>query len=158
MTASLLEESIDINATPEQVWSVISDLKRMGEWSPQCKKMIVRGGPVSLGTKTININRRGPLVWPTTSKVVRFTPNQEIAFRIVENTTVWSYTITPTDSGTSKDSGVTVTERREVDGSTSKVSSILVDKLFGGADSFEEELKLGMAETLGKIKRAAEAA
>ena len=30
------------------------------------------------------------------------------------------------------------------------------DKLFGGAESFEEELKLGMAETLGKIKRAAE--
>ncbi|WP_055475706.1 SRPBCC family protein [Gordonia sp. HS-NH1] len=150
MTAALIEESIDIAATPEQVWSVISDLKRMGEWSPQCKKMIVRGGTVGLGTKTININRRGPLVWPTTAKVVRFTPNQELGFRVVENHTIWSYTITP------KDAGVTVTERREVNGSTTKVSSVLVDKLFGGAESFEEELKLGMAETLGEIKRAAE--
>ncbi|AFR47248.1 MULTISPECIES: SRPBCC family protein [Gordonia] len=150
MTAALIEESIDIAATPEQVWSVISDLKRMGEWSPQCKKMIVRGGTVGLGTKTININRRGPLVWPTTAKVVRFTPNQELGFRVAENHTIWSYTITP------KDAGVTVTERREVNGSTTKVSSVLVDKLFGGAESFEEELKLGMAETLGKIKRAAE--
>ncbi|WP_439031532.1 SRPBCC family protein [Gordonia terrae] len=150
MTAALIEESIDIDATPEQVWSVISDLKRMGEWSPQCKKMIVRGGTVELGTKTININRRGPLVWPTTSKVVRFTPNQELGFRVAENHTIWSYTITP------KDAGVTVTERREVNGSTTKVSSVLVDKLFGGADSFDAELKLGMAETLGKIKRAAE--
>ncbi|MGW9266219.1 SRPBCC family protein, partial [Gordonia terrae] len=84
------------------------------------------------------------------SKVVRFTPNQELGFRVAENHTIWSYTITP------KDAGVTVTERREVNGSTTKVSSVLVDKLFGGADSFEEELKLGMAETLGKIKRAAE--
>ncbi|MCZ4534108.1 SRPBCC family protein [Gordonia terrae] len=150
MTAALIEETIDIDATPEQVWSVISDLKRMGEWSPQCKKMIIRGGTVGLGTKTININRRGPLVWPTTSKVVRFTPNQELGFRVAENRTIWSYTITP------KDAGVTVTERREVNGSTTKVSSVLVDKLFGGAESFEEELKLGMAETLGKIKRAAE--
>ncbi|TSD94188.1 SRPBCC family protein [Gordonia rubripertincta] len=150
MTASLIEESIDIDASAEQVWSVISDLQRMGEWSPQCKKMIIRGGTVGLGTKTININRRGPLVWPTTSKVVRFTPNQEIAFRVAENHTVWSYTITPNGSG------VTVTERREVNGSTTKVSSLLVDKLFGGAESFEAELKLGMAETLGKIKRAAE--
>lgn len=150
MTAALIEESIDIDATPEQVWSVISDLKRMGEWSPQCKKMIIRGGTVGLGTKTININRRGPLVWPTTSKVVRYTPNQELGFRVAENHTIWSYTITP------KDAGVTVTERREVNGSTTKVSSVLVDKLFGGAESFEEELKLGMAETLGKIKRAAE--
>lgn len=150
MTAALIEESIEIDATPEQVWSVISDLERMGEWSPQCKKMIIRGGTVGLGTRTININRRGPLVWPTTSKVVRFEPNREIAFRVAENHTVWSYTITPGDSG------VTLTERREVNGSTTKISSILVDKLFGGAESFETELKLGMAETLGKIKRAAE--
>ncbi|MBY4573839.1 polyketide cyclase [Gordonia paraffinivorans] len=150
MTAALIEESIEIDATPEQVWSVISDLERMGEWSPQCKKMIIRGGAVGLGTRTININRRGPLVWPTTSKVVRFEPNREIAFRVAENHTVWSYTITPGDSG------VTLTERREVNGSTTKISSILVDKLFGGVESFETELKLGMAETLGKIKRAAE--
>ncbi|MCD2145331.1 SRPBCC family protein [Gordonia paraffinivorans] len=150
MTAALIEESIEIDATPEQVWSVISDLERMGEWSPQCKKMIIRGGTVGLGTRTININRRGPLVWPTTSKVVRFEPNREIAFRVAENHTVWSYTITPGDSG------VTLTERREVNGSTTKISSILVDKLFGGVESFETELKLGMAETLGKIKRAAE--
>lgn len=150
MTAALIEESIEIDATPEQAWSVISDLERMGEWSPQCKKMIIRGGTVGLGTRTININRRGPLVWTTTSKVVRFEPNREIAFRVAENHTVWSYTITPGDSG------VTLTERREVNGSTTKISSILVDKLFGGVESFETELKLGMAETLGKIKRAAE--
>lgn len=156
MTAALIEESIDIDATPEQVWSVISDLKRMGEWSPQCKKMIVRG-EVGLGTRTINVNRRGPLVWPTTSKVVRFSPNQELGFRVAENGTVWSYTITPKTPGTPNESGVTVTERREVPGGrTSTVSSLLVDKLFGGAESFEAELKVGMAETLGKIKRAAE--
>lgn len=151
MAAPLIEESIDITASPEAVWTVISDLKRMGEWSPQCVKMIIRG-PVELGTKTININRRGPLVWPTTSKVVRFAPNQEIGFRVAENHTVWSYTITPTDTG------VTLTERREAPGgTTTKVSSVLVDKLMGGTESFEEELKLGMAETLGKIKKAAEA-
>lgn len=150
MAAPLIEESIDIDATPEQVWEVISDLKRMGEWSPQCVKMIVRG-PVGLGTKTINVNRRGPLVWPTTSKIVRFSPNQELGFRVAENRTVWSYTITPAASG------VTVTERREVPGgTTSTVSSVLVDKLMGGTENFEAELKLGMAETLGKIKRAVE--
>ena len=145
-----LSATIDVQAPPAAVWAVVSDLKRMGEWSPQCKKMIIRGGTVGLGTKTININRRGPLVWPTTSKVVRFTPNQELGFRVAENHTIWSYTITP------KDAGVTVTERREVNGSTTKVSSVLVDKLMGGTENFEAELKLGMAETLGKIKRAAE--
>ncbi|GAC70072.1 SRPBCC family protein [Gordonia soli] len=150
MAAPLIEESIEIQATPQQVWSVVSDLKRMGEWSPQCKKMIIRGGDIGLGTRTININRRGPLVWPTTSKVIRFQPDKELGFRVVENRTVWSYTLTETPNG------VTVTERREVPTTTTKISSVLVDKLFGGEKSFEAELKLGMAETLGKIKRAAE--
>lgn len=153
MAAPLIEASIDINATPEQVWSVVSDLKRMGDWSPQCKKMIVRGNPVSLGTRTININRRGALLWPTTAKVVRFEPNQELAFRVTENRTVWSYTLTPNESG------VTLTERREAkNGETTTVLSVLVDKVMGGTTSFEAELQEGMNETLGKIKRAAEAA
>ncbi|MFT4126549.1 MAG: SRPBCC family protein [Gordonia sp. (in: high G+C Gram-positive bacteria)] len=150
MTDALLEESIDINATPAQVWAVLADLKRMGEWSPQCKKMFIRGD-VGLGTRTVNINRRGPLVWPTTAKVVRFIPEQEIGFRIAENHTVWSYTITPTDTG------VTVTERREAaGGKTTALSAFLVDKVFGGDATFTEELKLGMAETLAKVKQAAE--
>lgn len=152
MAAELIEDSIDVDATPEKVWAVISDLKRMGEWSPQCKKMIIRGGKVDLDTKTININRRGPLVWPTTAKVVRFEPNKRIGWRVTENRTVWSYEITPAENG------VTVTERREAPGGkTSTVSAFLVDKVFGGNDSFEEELKVGMAESLGKIKKAAEA-
>jgi uncharacterized protein YndB with AHSA1/START domain len=150
MAAPLIEESVEINASAEDVWAVISDLQRMGEWSPQCKKMIIRGGPVGLGTRTININRRGPLVWPTTSKVIRFAPNQELAFRVAENRTVWSYTLEPAGAA------VKVTERREVANGTTKVSSFLVDKMMGGTTNFEAELKLGMAETLAEIKRAAE--
>lgn len=152
MASPLLEESIEINTSADKVWAVISDLKRMGEWSPQCKKMIVRGEPIGVGTRTININRRGPLVWPTTAKIVRFVPDQELAFKIAENRTVWSYTIEPSADG------VTVTERREAaNGTTTKVSAFLVDKVFGGNDTFEVELKQGMAATLSKIKRAAEA-
>ncbi|GAB17578.1 hypothetical protein GOEFS_036_00160 [Gordonia effusa NBRC 100432] len=152
MAAPLIEASIDIDASPEQVWAVVSDLKRMGEWSPQCLKMIIRGNPISLGTRTINVNRRGPLVWPTTAKVVRFEPNKELAFRITENHTVWSYTLTPNAAG------VTLTERREAkNGETTTVSRVLIDRMFGGADSFEAELHEGMNESLGKIKRAAEA-
>ena len=152
MASPLLEESIEINTSADKVWAVISDLKRMGEWSPQCKKMIVRGEPIGVGTRTININRRGPLVWPTTAKIVRFVADKELAFKIAENRTVWSYTIEPSANG------VTVTERREAaNGTTTKVSAFLVDKVFGGNDTFEVELKQGMAATLSKIKRAAEA-
>lgn len=151
MAAPLIEDSIDVDASPEAVWSVISDLKRMGEWSPQCKKMIVFGGEVKQGARTLNVNRRGPLFWPTNAKVVTFEPNRQIAFRVAENHTVWSYAIEPTATG----SRLTET-RTAAGGKTTAVSSFLVDKVFGGNDSFEDELREGIRETLGKVKRAAE--
>ncbi|MFT3660961.1 MAG: SRPBCC family protein [Gordonia sp. (in: high G+C Gram-positive bacteria)] len=151
MAAPLIEESLEIAGTPAQVWSVVSDLQRMGEWSPQCKKMFVFGGPVKAGTRTANINRRGLLIWPTTAKVVTFEPNKQIAWKITENNTVWGFVLTETAGG------VTVTHSRvAADGQTSALSSFLVDKVFGGNDSFEPELAAGMRETLGKIKLAVE--
>ncbi|WP_026919118.1 SRPBCC family protein [Gordonia shandongensis] len=151
MAEPLIEDSIEIDATPEKVWAIVSDLRRMGEWSPQCKKMIVFGGDVKLGTSTLNINRRGPLVWPTRSKVVSFEPDREIAFRIAENRTVWSFRIEPTATG------VRLTESRTAaGGATTKVSSTLVDKFMGGEKNFEDELAVGIRETLGKIKQAAQ--
>ena len=42
----------------------------------------MRGGAVRLGTRTVNLNRRGPLFWPTQAKVVRFEPHREFALRI----------------------------------------------------------------------------
>ncbi|MBA4023370.1 MAG: SRPBCC family protein [Gordonia sp.] len=147
MAAPLLEASTEIKASPEKVWELVSDLKRMGEWSPQCRKVVVRGGgPVTLGTKTVNVNKRGLLVWPTTAKVVRFEPNKEIAYRITENGSIWSFTITPTDAG------VKLTERREAPNNTKKVSQVLINVAMGGEKPFDAELVDGMNQTLSKIK------
>ena len=147
-----LEASIDVEATPEQVWKVVSDLKRMGEWSPQCKKMKAFGGDVRKGTTTLNINRKGMLVWPTTAKVVEFQPNKAIAFRIVENKTIWSYTLTPSATGT----GTTVVEKREAPTGTSAVSGFLVKNVLGGTEQFDVELLEGMNKTLQRIKSESE--
>lgn len=147
MAAPLLEASTEIKATAAQVWAVVSDLQRMGEWSPQCRKVLIRGGkPVTLGTKTINVNKRGFLVWPTTAKVIRFEPDSEIAYRIAENGSIWSFTITPTDDG------VKLTERREAPNGTKKVSQVLINVAMGGEKQFDTELVDGMNQTLGKIK------
>ncbi|RVW01637.1 SRPBCC family protein [Rhodococcus spongiicola] len=146
-----LEASIEIAASPEEVWNFISDLKRMGEWSPQCRKMLV-SGEVREGTKTFNINRRGLLVWATRSEVIRFEPNEGIAFRIKENFTIWSFTLEPTSTGTR------VVQRRETPNGTSKLSQTLVKAVFGGAETFEAELIVGMNATLARIKDEAETA
>ena len=146
-----LQATIDIAAPSEKVWEIISDLKRMGEWSPQCRMMRVRG-PVGHGTKTFNLNRKGLLFWPTTSKVVAFEPNKHLAFRVNENKTVWSYELSEADGVT------TVTERRRSPAGTSKVSSALVKYAMGGTEDFEVEMVEGMKLTLARIKSEAESA
>ncbi|OLL18557.1 MULTISPECIES: SRPBCC family protein [unclassified Rhodococcus (in: high G+C Gram-positive bacteria)] len=147
-----LEATVEIAASPQQVWHVISDLKRMGEWSPQCRKMAVLGGPVGVGTKTINVNRKGLLVWPTTAKVLAFEPGRLLRFRVNENRTVWSFTLEPTDTGTR------VIQRREAPTGTSKVSQFLIDKVLGGATAFDDDMVVGMNATLARIRSEAEGA
>ena len=67
MTSQDLHVSIDIAAPPAEVWKLVSDVGRMGEWSPECRKVIVwrRGGRVRRGTWITGINKAGWVVWPT---------------------------------------------------------------------------------------------
>ena len=78
MAAPLLQAQVDINAPASTVWALISDFRRMPQWSPQCRWMRPLG-PVRPGTRTLNLNRRNLLVWPTTSTVVELVPEQKLA-------------------------------------------------------------------------------
>ena len=84
MAAELLQAQIDIAAPPSKVWALISDFKRMPEWSPQCRLMKPLGA-VKPGTRTFNMNRRGMLFWPTTSVLTEVTPEKKLAFVVNEN-------------------------------------------------------------------------
>ena len=44
-----IEASIEIAAPPAAVWELVSDLRNMPRWSPQCRKTIVRGGAMQRG-------------------------------------------------------------------------------------------------------------
>ncbi|AYF79472.1 SRPBCC family protein [Nocardia yunnanensis] len=146
-----LEASIDISAAPERVWSVVSDLKRIREFSPQTLRMQPLGRGVHTGTWTVNLNKAKGYVYPTTSRIVRFEPNRALAFRMNENGTVWSYTLEPTADGTR------LVQRRDVPkGKLPGWLQKTIDTVFGGEQSFEGALVDGMHETLGKIKQSVE--
>ena len=150
MAAPLLQAQIDIDAPVTKVWGLVSDLSLMSQWSPQCRLMKARGGPVRQGSKTINLNRRGFLFWPTTSQVTEFIPEKKLAFRVNDNGTVWSYELEPTASGTR------LVESRHAENGVKPVSNMLVNALMGGVPSFEQELVEGMNQSLERIKAAAE--
>jgi uncharacterized protein YndB with AHSA1/START domain len=145
-----LEATIEIDAPPAKVWSLVSDLRNMSRWSPQCVKTFIRGD-VAVGAKAVNLNRRGLLLWPTQSKVVRLTPEQEIAFRVKENYTVWSYRLEDLGGDRTR-----LTSRREAPQGVSDLSVRLTKVALGGVPQFTDELRTGMQETLARIKADAE--
>lgn len=143
---SELEAAITINASPAQVWAAVTDVTRMPAWSPQVRKTFVIGGPLRMGSRFVNINRDGWKHWPTTAKVVRFSPNSDFAFRVTENRTVWSFRLEEVEDGTR------LTQRRETPEGISPVSRALVGVALGGQSAFTAAMRSGMARTLERLK------
>ena len=148
-----IEASIEIAAPPAAVWELVSDLRNMPRWSPQCRKTIVRGGAMQEGAKLININRQGLLFWPTQAMVTEFVHEQKVAFKIRENWTIWSFTLIPTSDG-----GTRLVQRREAPKGISDLSIKLTNAVLGGVDDFTAGLEQGMVQTLSRIKADAERA
>jgi len=149
VVAPLLQAQVDIDAPASKVWALISDFRRMPEWSPQCRWMRPFG-PLRQGTRTLNLNRRNRLFWPTTSTVIEVIPEKKLAFRVDANRTVWSYELEPNGEGTR------VTESRHAENGVSAFSNMSVNAFLGGTTNFERELLEGMNTSLANIKAAAE--
>lgn len=145
--------SLQIAAPPQRVWDLVSDPRNMTRWSPQTWRSFLRGGTTArLGSRFLNINRRGILVWPTRSKIVRFEEEREVAWRIKDNFAIWSLRLSPDPEGTT-----TLVQSREAPDGLSDISVRLTKRFFGGVDNFAEELRADMLTTLTRIKQDAEA-
>ena len=143
----LLEESIEIDATPETVWALIGDVSRMSRWSPQVVRTWVSGGETREGATFRNLNRKGLLFWPTSAKVVGYEPDRRLAFRVKDNWTIWTFELEPTAAG-----GTRLTNRRESPKGISGISLRLTDLVLGGQQDFTAHLEEGMRTTLARIK------
>lgn len=101
---SRLEVSQHVDAAPMQVYRAVADLHRMGEWSPECFRVLVRGsGPTPAGARFIGLNRSGYRVWPTGGRVVVADPPAEFAFEITVlglPAARWGYRFVPSGEGT----------------------------------------------------------
>ena len=77
-----IEVSRDIAATPATVYSAISDVTRMGEWSEECYVCEWHegfDGPVE-GVSFDGHNRNGDHEWTTQGLVIRADPDRAFAF------------------------------------------------------------------------------
>ena len=93
-----LTESISVAATPASLYSLVSDLPRMGEWSPECTRVTW----TVAGERFIGHNRMGVVRWFTFGRVVAAEPGRRFAFSIHFGPipiSVWDYSFTPTAGG-----------------------------------------------------------
>ena len=146
-----LEASIRVAAPPARVWEIVSDQRRMNEWSPETYRQVFFGDEIGLGTRSININKRKAFFWPTASRITEFVPEKRIAFYVTGSSTFWSYDLEQEADGT------VVTERRELKGDKRSILSKLTAAMaLGGIEEHDIELRAGMDATLARIKAEAE--
>ncbi len=99
-----IEVERKIAATPDVVWSMVSDLPRMGEWSPENNGgEWKRGakGPAP-GAKFKGRNANGSNRWSTAVTVVDATPGEHFSFRVTVGLfkiAEWSFDIEATEGG-----------------------------------------------------------
>lgn len=143
--------SLVIDAPPEAVYDLVSDITRMGQWSPECVRCTWLGGAsgAAVGARFRGWNRRGPALWFTTSRVVEAERGKVFSFEVKQSGARWTYRFEPHDGGT------LVTEERTFWRDRPTVAAVFTRLFLGGA-GHEDELREGMRQTLERVKSAAE--
>lgn len=139
-----------IEAPVDRVWEVITDLRRMPEWSTELVKLVpLKRGGLRLGQWYLGLNRRGMAIWPTRSVVTALDGPRQVAWHTATSGATWIYELSGEAEGTR------VVHRRPVPRLTwiTKAYSPLA---FGGAAAHADLLEADMGDTLARIKAAVE--
>jgi hypothetical protein len=100
-----ISRSVDVAAQPRVVWSMVTDLPRMGELSPENIGGLWLDGATgpAVGARFRGVNRNGARQWWTRVRVVACEPDRLFTFDVRSPFGVrvsrWSYEITPTADG-----------------------------------------------------------
>lgn len=147
--------SIEIAATPDEVYGLVADISRMGEWSPECVRCTwtkgATGPAVGARFKAKNRGGRGP-AWFNSPIVTVAEPGREFAFNRSGpgiGSYTWRYVMQPTGTGT------ILTESFDAERPLGSVMTWLTEKWVGSNDR-DADLRQGMTTTLARIKAAAE--
>lgn len=148
-----IEVSREMAAAPEAVFNAISDITRMGEWSPEnvsCE-WIDGHDHAELGAMWLGHNRNGDKEWKTKARVIEFEPNRRFAFECMARDFVfakWAYTVEETEGG------CRVTESTQ-DLRPESVKQVSFE--ISGVEDRAAHNRAGMETTLARIAAAVEA-
>jgi uncharacterized protein YndB with AHSA1/START domain len=142
----------EIAAPAEQVWALVSDVTRMGEWSPENDgaKWLKGATEARPGAKFRGVNRRGKRTWSTLATVVDAEPGRSFSFRVTAQglkVADWTYGFEPTSGGCLVTESWTDQRGRIVS---------TVGKWLTGVDDRAAHNRAGMEQTLERLAATAE--
>ncbi|GAB2938256.1 SRPBCC family protein [Rhodococcus aerolatus] len=92
--------SVVVDTTPEQLYALVSDVTRTGEWSPICRECWWdEGAGPEVGAWFSGRNEVPGRTWETRSQVVAAEPGREFAWQVGGNLVRWAYTMAPAGDG-----------------------------------------------------------
>lgn len=145
MTVMEGSATVHIAAPADTLWGMVSDVTRMGEWSPEtvAAEWVDGATAPAVGVRFKGRNKDGRLRWSTKPKIVECETGKVFAFDT--GTTKWTYRFAPAGDGTE------VTESFE----TYKYNPVL--KLIASPKKRQPHLQEGIEQTLARLKSVAEA-
>jgi uncharacterized protein YndB with AHSA1/START domain len=95
-----------VPATPEQVYAVVADVTRIGEWSHECHTatwLDGTGTPV-VGSRFRGVNRNGRFGWSRVCTITELEPGRAFGYRtdggVPPDSTAWRLELEPHPDGT----------------------------------------------------------
>ncbi len=93
--------SIVIARSADELYDIVSDVTRMGGWSPVCKACWWdEGAGPRVGAMFTGRNELPDRTWETRSEVVAADRGREFAYVVQATGTRWGYAFAPVDGGT----------------------------------------------------------
>ena len=148
------EASVHVDAPPEKVYELVTDVSRMGEWSPECRHCEWLDGATgpTVGARFKGSNRNGFARWSTKPRVVVADEGREFAFVTDlrgKDLTKWTYRFEPDGEGAK------VAESFEMMADMPGFISFFEKNVMRIKDR-KADLIANMESTLGRIKAAVE--
>jgi len=101
VTELKLSDSISVAATPAELYELVSDITKMGEWSPICRACWWdEGDGPHVGAWFTGRNELPERTWETRCRVVAADPGREFAWEVNKGWVRWGYTFEPEGEST----------------------------------------------------------
>ena len=142
--------TVHVDAAPEAVYKVVSDVTRFCEWSPQtvrCQWVDAASGP-AVGARFRARNRRGWMRWSNTPEVIAAQPGREFAFkrRAMNSEVVWRYLLEASGSGTD------ITESYDIV-KPAPAAAVWMFRTLGGIKDVDSDLAENLRTSLDRLAK-----